>query len=69
MKEFPFFEGLIQKLIKSGIFIPKIIGHPLNLLLTFLIGQDHSFDEKIGQILFNYKKYELKRATKSNINK
>jgi len=44
MKEIPFFEGLVEKLIKAGIFIPKIIGHPLNLLLVFLVDQDRTFN-------------------------
>jgi hypothetical protein len=42
--------------LKTGHQIPKIIGHPVSLILTLLIDKDHKYDHRIGSILANYKK-------------
>ena len=37
IKELPFFKDMVQHFLQSGKKLPKIIGHPISLLLVFLV--------------------------------
>lgn len=50
-----FFISVIEGLLSQGKRLPKIIGHPVSLLLTFLFDENGNFNKKIAHLITNYK--------------
>jgi hypothetical protein len=46
---------MVSDLLGAKKRIPKIIGHPISLLLTFLIDEQHNYNPKVGNIMQSYK--------------
>jgi len=55
IKEMPFFVSYIKQLIEGGRKLPKIIGHPISLMLVLLINEKQEYDTKVGEVINNYR--------------
>ena len=64
VKEMPFFEQILHDFLRAGKTIPKIIGHPISLLLVFLIDKNHKYNQAIGDLMKNYKDLKPKALIK-----